>query len=92
MDWDMILICTDKTSYQDEMLLYLREKGIERHKIACYLNCGGIGLLRDVFIEKYKDSKDPEIKKILRYIEDHELNENRKFKYRGGADGQANEK
>jgi len=73
MDWDMILICTAKTSYQDEMLLYLREKGIERHKIACYLNCDGIGLLRDVFIEKYKASKDPEIREVLQYIEDHEL-------------------
>lgn len=73
IDWDMVLICTINKKYEEEMLTYLQKAGVERNKVACYSNCNGIGLMRDFFIEKYQNSKDPEVMQILQYIETHEL-------------------
>ena len=73
LEWDMILLCTVNRTYQDEMLNFLQNMGVERTKIACFLNCEGIGLMRDFIFEKYKDTEDGEIQSMLQYIEGHEL-------------------
>lgn len=73
LEWDMILLCTISREYQEEMLLYLEAEGIERTRIVTYLNCEGMGLIRDLIMEKYCDSKEPETKEIMDYIKEHEM-------------------
>ncbi len=72
LNWDVILLCTTTRKFQEEMYSYLMELGIEKRKIATFLNYNGFGILRDILIEKYFQYHDEEIKSMISYMETHE--------------------